>query len=118
MNSGTFRLLAVVVVVCVVVIGAGVALATAGKGVGQFLFGKAYAEGELKDYVRSVLKQEVAGASCQGIDTDGNGYVSCDYTVVSQPGITRSVECAAWGLSGFFNRGCKTRLPNIQTESL
>lgn len=114
MNLRVFAIGAVAIVV--VAIGASALLATAGKGIGQFLFGKSYAEGELKEYVASVLKQDLAGVSCQSLDTDDNGYVSCDYTVNTQPGITRSAECAAWGMGGFFNRGCKTRLPNIQTN--
>lgn len=47
----------------------------------------------------------------QGMDSDGNGYVSCDYTIVSDPNRTYSLECAAWGWDGFMNQGCKTRLP-------
>ncbi|MGA7932348.1 MAG: hypothetical protein WCA35_02095 [Kovacikia sp.] len=100
----------------VVVIGSGIFLLTAGKNIGQFLFGKSYAEGELKEYVASVLKDEVNGVSCQTYDTDNNGYVSCDYTTTKQPEVTRSLECAAWGIGGFLNRGCKTRLPNFQTN--
>lgn len=86
-------------------------LMTVGKIGGQFFFGRSFAEGELKGYVSSVLKQEVNGARCQSMDSDENGYVSCDYTTVNDPGIPRSLECAAWGLDGFFNRGCKARLP-------
>lgn len=100
----------------VVVIGASVLLLTVGKSAGQFFFGKSYAEGELKEYVASVLKDEVNGSSCQAYDTDNNGYVSCDYTTTKQPNITHSIECAAWGVGGFLNRGCKTRLPNFQSN--
>lgn len=89
-------------------------LTTVGRTFGQFLFGRSFAESELRDYVSSVLKQEINGVRCQAMDTDGNGYVSCDYTLVSQPEVTRSIECAAWGLDGFFNRGCRTRFPNFQ----
>ncbi|WP_287128627.1 hypothetical protein [Candidatus Cyanaurora vandensis] len=102
--------------IVVLVLGTGIFLVTAGRGVGQFFFGKSYAEGELRDYVSTVLKEDVRGASCQAFDTDDNGYVSCDYTVASQTNITRSIECAAWSVGGFFNRGCRTRLPNFQSQ--
>ena len=98
----------------VLVLVSGVFLATVGKTFGQFFFGRSFAEGELRDYVSSVLKQEINGVRCQAMDSDGNGYVSCDYTLVSQPDVTRSIECAAWGLDGFLNRGCRTRFPNLQ----
>jgi hypothetical protein len=87
---------------------------TVGKVVGQFFFGRSFAEGELNDYVSSVLKQEVNGARCQKMDTDGNSYVSCDYTLASDPEKTYSIECSAWGLDGFLNRGCKTRFPEYR----
>jgi hypothetical protein len=96
-----------------IVIGSGIYLLTAGRGLGQFLFGKGYAEKQLDDYVRTVLKEEVRGSNCQKIDTDQNGYVSCDYTLVSRPGVTYSIECAAWSVGGFINRGCKSRLPGF-----
>ncbi|BAC89177.1 hypothetical protein [Gloeobacter violaceus] len=106
--------LLILVGVVVVVIGSGIFLLTAGRGLGQFLFGRAYAEGELRGYAASVLKEELRGSSCQPFDTDNNGYVSCDFTVASQPNVTRSLECAAWGFEGLINRGCRTRLPNFQ----
>ena len=84
---------------------------TVGRVAGQFLFGRSFAESQLKGYVSSVLKQEVNGARCQAMDTDNNGYVSCDYTLVSNPGVPQSIECSAWGLDGLLNRGCKTRFP-------
>lgn len=92
-------------------------LFTAGRTIGQYFFGRSFAESQLRDYVASVLKQEVNGSRCQAIDTDGNGYVSCDYTITSQPNSTRSIECAAWGLDGFLNRGCRNRFPNFQSPN-
>ncbi|MFM7447808.1 MAG: hypothetical protein ACKO24_04325 [Leptolyngbyaceae cyanobacterium] len=88
-------------------------LLTAGKKVGQYFFGRSYAEGELRSYVEAVSKQQVNGVTCQPIDTDDNGYVACDYTTVAEPNRTQTLECAAWGWSGFFNRGCKQRLPGL-----
>jgi hypothetical protein len=99
-----------------VVIGSGIFLVTVGRNIGEFFFGKSFAEGQLKEYVASVLNDEVNGVSCQAYDTDNNGYVACDYTTTKQPGATRSIDCAAWGISGFLNRGCKTRMPNFQTN--
>ncbi len=99
-----------------VVIGSGIFLVTVGRNIGEFFFGKSYAEGQLKEYVASVLNDEVNGVSCRAFDTDNNGYVACDYTTAKQPGVTRSLDCAAWGISGFLNRGCKTRMPNFQTN--
>ncbi len=113
MSNKSWVPIAIGVAVLVVLLGGGLFLITAGKNIGQFFFGRGYAEGELKDYVATVLKQEVNGATCQNIDTDNNGYVSCDYTVVGSTAVTRSLECAAWGLNGFLNRGCKARLPNF-----
>jgi hypothetical protein len=94
----------------------GTFLLTAGRTVGQSLFGRSFAEGQLKDYVSSVLRQDVNGLKCQAVDSDGNGYVSCDYTTAGQPSVPRSIECAAWGMDGFLNRGCKTRLPNFGAQ--
>lgn len=87
---------------------------TVGKVVGQFFFGRSFAESELQDYVSSVLKKDLNGFRCQGMDTDGNSYVSCDYTLTSNPEQTHSIECSAWGLDGFLNRGCKTRFPQFR----
>ena len=93
----------------IIVLGSGLVLITAGRVVGQFFFGRRFAEKELNEYVSSVLKQELNGSKCQAMDTDGNSYVSCDFTLVSNPEKTYSVECSAWGLSGFLNKGCKSR---------
>ncbi|WP_144416081.1 hypothetical protein [Calothrix sp. 336/3] len=84
-------------------------LVTAGRTIGQSMFGRSFAESQLNDYVSKVFKQQLNGGRCQAVDSDGNGYVSCDYTTVNQPDTPRAVECAAWGLDGFFNRGCRTR---------
>jgi hypothetical protein len=92
---------------------AGGALVTVGKTTGQFFFGRSFAEDQLKNYVSQVLNQEINGVTCQGIDTDNNGYVSCDYSTKGTPEQIRTIECAAWGLDGFLNRGCKARLPGL-----
>ena len=92
-------------------IAAGILLITFGRNLGQFFFGSSFAETQVREYVTKVLDQEVKGASCQRFDTNNNGYVSCDYTTASAPGQPRSIECAAWGLDGFLNRGCKARIP-------
>jgi hypothetical protein len=97
-----------------ITLGAGIILITVGRTVGQSMFGRGFAEGQVRDYVGAVLRQEINGVRCQAVDTDGNGYVSCDYTVVSQPSTPRSIECAAWGMDGFLNRGCRTRVPTFQ----
>ncbi len=97
----------------VILIGGAIFLLTAGKGLGQYFFGKSFAENELKGYVSTVLRQDVNGAHCQSVDSDNNGYVSCDYTLVTNPQVTHSIECAAWGLNGVLNKGCKARMPNF-----
>jgi hypothetical protein len=107
MNNLKFYLIAFLL--SVLLIGGPVFLMTGGKAIGQPLFGKSYSEGELRNYVSSVLRQQLNGVSCQPVDTDANGYVSCDYTTVAEPNVTRSIECSAWGLDGFLNRGCKAR---------
>ncbi|MCG9891516.1 MAG: hypothetical protein MH252_10620 [Thermosynechococcaceae cyanobacterium MS004] len=88
-------------------------LLTAGKTIGQSIFGGSFAEGQAKDYVAAVLRQEVNGMRCQSVDSNNNGYVSCDYTTAAEPNTPRSIECAAWGMDGFLNRGCKTRTPGF-----
>jgi len=60
----------------IIVLGGGLVLVTAGRVVGQFFFGRSFAEKELNEYVSSVLKQELNGSKCQAMDTDGNSYVS------------------------------------------
>jgi hypothetical protein len=112
MRKLQFLLILAVVGVLVAVVGG--FLLTAGKTVGQSLFGRSFGEGQVRDYVGAVLKQEVNGVRCQAVDTNKNGYISCDYTTVSQPENPRSIECAAWGMDGFLNRGCKTRIPGFQ----
>lgn len=94
----------------------GAFLLTAGRNLGQVFFGRSFAESELRDYVSSVLREEINGARCQAVDSDGNGYVSCDYTLNSSPGETRSIECAAWGWDGLLNRGCRSRFPNFPSR--
>jgi hypothetical protein len=88
-------------------------LLTSGKQIGQTFFGRGFAESQLREYVSTVLKQEINGAQCQPIDTDNNGYVSCDYTTVAEPNRPRSIECTAWGWDGFLKKGCKARTPNF-----
>jgi hypothetical protein len=92
-------------------------LMTVGKTFGQFFFGKSFAEDQLRTYVSRVLKQDINGINCQPMDTDANGYVSCDYTTVGDPNRVQTIECAAWGLDGFFNRGCKVRMPSFPTQT-
>ncbi|NJP08257.1 MAG: hypothetical protein HC866_01265 [Leptolyngbyaceae cyanobacterium RU_5_1] len=110
------KLFLILFFVTLLIVVSGAFLVTAGRTVGQSIFGRDFAEGQLKDYVAAVLKQEINGARCQAVDTDGNGYVSCDYTTTAQPNTPRSIECAAWGLDGFFNRGCKTRVPGFPSN--
>ena len=110
------KIIIILVTLGVLTLGGGILMLTVGKSLGQFLFGRSFAEKELRGYVSSVLKEEINGARCQPVDSDGNGYVSCDYTLVSKPDETRSIECAAWGWSGFVNRGCRTRFPNFQSR--
>ncbi|WP_218080079.1 hypothetical protein [Anthocerotibacter panamensis] len=111
-----FSPLNILIFVAGVLVALAICLLTIGQGVGQFLFGRSYAQSELRDYVASVLREQVNGVSCQAFDTDKNGYVSCDYTINREPGITRSAECAVWGVDGFLNRGCKTRLPLLNGQ--
>lgn len=105
------KLILTLVLLSIAFIGISIFLVTAGRMIGQFFFGRSYAESELREYVEKVSKQQVNGVTCQPMDTDRNGYVSCDYTTVDAPSDTKSLECAAWGLDGFLNRGCKARLP-------
>jgi hypothetical protein len=108
-----FAILALVAIVFAVV---GGFLITAGKTIGQSLFGRSFAEDQLKEYVARVLRQDLNGVTCQPIDSDNNGYVACDFTTVAAPNQVQTIECAAWGLDGFLNRGCKKRLPGLPTR--
>jgi hypothetical protein len=105
------KLYATIAISAIAIIAIGTFLLTAGRIVGQFFFGRGFAEAQLRDYVTKVFKDEVNGVNCQAMDTDQNGYVSCDFTVKSQPTSPISVECAGWGFDGFMNRGCKERIP-------
>ncbi|MBR8832202.1 MAG: hypothetical protein N5P05_000737 [Chroococcopsis gigantea SAG 12.99] len=110
-NFGKVKLLIMLGLGGILAIALSGALITVGKSFGQLFFGRNFAETQLREYVSRVLKQDVNGVSCQPTDSDGNGYVSCDFTTTQQPNVTRTLECAAWGLDGFLNRGCKSRLP-------
>ncbi len=114
MNNPKVKIFIALFSVSFLIVVVGAFLLTAGQTIGQSLFGRGFAEGQLKAYVAAVMKQEINGSRCQAVDSDKNGYVSCDYTTVSQPNVTRSAECAAWGMDGFLNRGCKTRMPTFQ----
>ncbi len=107
------KLYLILAVVALVLAAIGGFLFTAGKTIGQSIFGRSFAEEQLREYVARVLKQEVRGVNCQPVDRDENGYVSCDFTTEGDPNRVQTVECAAWGLSGFFNRGCKVRMPSF-----
>jgi hypothetical protein len=112
-NLGKIKLFLILGAVSIVAIAVSGALITVGKSFGQLFFGRNFAEAQLRDYVTTVLRQDINGVSCQPTDSDNNGYVSCDFTTVQQPNTTRTLECAAWGLDGFLNRGCKSRLPGL-----
>ena len=45
----------------IIVLGGGIILLTVGRVFGQYFFGRSFAESQLKDYVSSVLRQEVNG---------------------------------------------------------
>ncbi len=96
----------------VLVVG-GILFITLGRGVGQYFFGKSFAEKQAREYISKVFGEEVAGIDCRRRDTDGNGYVSCDFKIQGKDK-TYAIECAKWGLEGFINRGCKTRFPGLQ----
>jgi hypothetical protein len=66
-------------------------LLTIGRNIGQFFVGRKFAESQLNDYVANVIKEPMNGT----------------YTLVSQPGKPFAIECAAWGLDGILNRGCR-----------
>ncbi|MBW4553734.1 MAG: hypothetical protein KME35_21885 [Aphanocapsa sp. GSE-SYN-MK-11-07L] len=111
MNNPKVKLFVALFSISFLIVVVGAFLLTAGKTIGQSLFGRGFAEGQLKAYVSDLTKQEINGSRCQAVDSDGNGYVSCDYTTVAQPNVPYSAECAAWGMDGFLNRGCRSRRP-------
>ena len=89
----------------------GVLLLMFAKPIGQAMFGSSFAEKQAEEYVSKLFGDEVSKISCRNRDTDGDGYVTCDFRTNSDPGKIHSIECSAWGFDGVLNRGCKSRLP-------
>ncbi len=63
------------------------------------------AEKTSKDYVKKLYNKEAQGISCSNVDSDGDGYVSCDVNIGKEVIL---LECPTF--SSFFNNKCKTRL--------
>lgn len=63
-------------------------------------------EAEAKTFAgKGGLKLQGSGASCVGMDTDGDGYVSC--TLFLEGGRTMAIECAGHTWTGAWNKGCR-----------
>lgn len=69
------------------------------------------AEKEFKSWAKS-LGLEYKGEVCNNHDSDGDGYVSCNYTMPD--GSVHTVECA-----GSFNmqHGCRAPKPVLRSET-
>lgn len=66
---------------------------------------RANANTEARQYVRTMHPGWTRPViSCQGMDTDGNGYVTC--TVGDGTDRTEAIECAAF-VTVSFNEGCR-----------
>ena len=87
---------------------AGVIFLVFAKPIGQAIFGSSFAEKQAEEYVSKLFGNEVSNISCRNRDTDDDGYVTCDFRTNASQKI-HSIECAAWGMSGILNRGCKSR---------
>jgi type II secretory pathway pseudopilin PulG len=88
------------VVVLVGVIGGGALIGVRGCA-SSFGIDKASAEQNARQYAGE-LGVEVAGLSCTGVDTDGDGYVSC--TIRGRDGSLTPIECAG---RLTLNSGCR-----------
>lgn len=68
------------------------------------------AEHEFRKWAKD-LRMDYDGMSCNGHDSDGDGYVSCTYMVNGEP---HTVECA-----GAFNmqHGCRTPKPVLRAST-
>lgn len=68
------------------------------------------AEREFKKWAKE-LRLKYDGESCNNHDSDGDGYVSCTYTV---DGEARTVECAgSWTMQS----GCRAPKPVLRTST-
>lgn len=65
---------------------------------------------EAQDFARQLYPGETARASCQGVDTDGNGYVSCTVVIGNHPPMF--IECGSQYSIG--NNGCRAIRPVVQ----
>lgn len=70
-----------------------------------------YATRNAEVFIRN-LDLEVKSFQCNGIDSDGDGYVSCTFSMKN--GSTRQFECAGWS---FFNDGCREPKMKIHSTS-
>ena len=73
----------------------------------------AIAEQELIDYGQQ-LGWDVVGKSCAGVDSDGDGYISCTARVRENAATSdKALECASGALLSWTD-GCKLSLPVLR----
>lgn len=101
-NRG-FTLLELMIVVFVIGFIAVVILMLTGASCGEWRGTGEHAEGAARTHAKK-LDWKVKGIACAGVDTDGDGYISC--TLVLEDGSERSLECASGGMG--IASGCKT----------
>lgn len=77
---------------------------------------KPTAEREAREYIAQMYPHAEYTVTCMNVDTDHNGYVSCDAVIA---GHQTPLECAAsngcWGVFETCNAGCKLR-PMVQIQ--
>lgn len=107
-----FTLIELLIVVAIIAIIAAITipvLVGMGRGSG------ANAQRELDAYAKA-LRYDVVAATCAGIDSDGDGYVSC--TLRYRDGdrtATEAVECAS-GASFTRTTGCRLAQPKVYQQ--
>lgn len=80
-----------------------------GTSVGLRSLRAGYAEGQGVSFVSSLYAEySVVGQNCQGRDTDGDGYVSCDFRLMNPEKTERVVhlQCPTFS-SGLLGDTCK-----------
>lgn len=84
----------------------------------KYGYAKDKAERQLAHYLAEMYSDRtLLGKNCTGLDTDGDGYISCDANTLLRNGVEEkvTVDCAAT----FFKSGCKTKqlLPGVIAPS-
>lgn len=113
-NMRGFTMVELLVIVVILFVGCGVAAASCEYATAPTQ--KAHAEEYARQYAREFMGLPAAIVSCMGVDTDHNGYVTCNVSG-GQGAPVRQIECVANVLIEV-NTGCREyRLRNINISN-